>query len=853
MSERCRIEVLESRTLLSSLPPGFSESTAITGLTRPTSLAVLPDGRWLITQQGGQLRVVQNGVLSPTVAASLSVDSQGERGLLGVAADPNFASNHFIYLYYTPTGTTKGNRVVRYTLGDNGAVTSGATQLMQLENLSNATNHNGGAMHFGADGRLYIATGENALPSHAQTLSNRFGKILRINADGSIPTDNPFYNTASGDNRSIWAYGLRNAFTFAVHPTSGRMHINDVGQNTWEEVNLGRAGANYGWPTTEGATNNPAFDSPIYAYNHNNSARAIAGGAFYAGAKQQFPTSYAGDYFFGDYVNGDLRVMDAATNAVTLFGTGLARPVDLDVLPDGSMLYLGFDGTVRKITYAAAAQAPAITQQPQDQTRATGQRATFTVGTSGTAPLSYQWYRNGSAITGATGTTYTTPILATGDNNALFHVVVSNAAGKATSATAKLTVTANTAPTPVINTPAAGGTFYAGQTISYSGSASDTQDGTLAASKLNWTIEYITGGVVRPFDTQIGVASGSFVVPTVTPYTKSDVNFRITLTATDSAGAQTSVVRQLNPVLSTINLSANFSGVPILLDGQPQNTPISISSLQGLQRTLEAPTTFTQNNVTYAFTRWSDNGPRSRTFHVPPGTLNLSATYTASSSGTGQLSGYVINDLNADGAWSRGEAGVAGRTVWLDADNDKILDAGERTQTTASNGKYTFSNLPTGLQIIRQVLPSGWRQTRPAPGNAFTINLGPGQVAGGYDFAATNDGSTPPPTGGTISFSGYVIKDSNADGAWSRGEFGIAGRTVWLDADNDNILDATERRLTTASNGKYVFSDVAAGTYVVRQVLATGWRQTRPAPGNGFVVTLSAGQSRGGLDFGTIG
>src|SRR5439155_25416499 len=145
--------------------------------------------------------------------------------------------------------------------------------------------------------------GENANGATSQTLSNLLGKMLRINADGTIPTDNPFYNSALGNNRAIWALGLRNPFTFAFQPGTPRMFINDVGQSTWEEIDDGIAGSNYGWPTTEGPTSNPAFRSPIYFYGHgttNTTGCAIVGGAFYNPPVLQFPSSYLGKYFFAD-------------------------------------------------------------------------------------------------------------------------------------------------------------------------------------------------------------------------------------------------------------------------------------------------------------------------------------------------------------------------------------------------------------------------------------------------------------------------------------------------------------------------------------------------------------------------
>jgi hypothetical protein len=202
-----------------------------------------------------------------------------------------------------------------------------------------ATNHNGGAIHFGPDGTLFVAVGENATPSNAQTLTNRLGKILRINPDGSIPTDNPFYAVATGANRSIWALGLRNPFTFAFQPVSGTMFVNDVGQSSWEEINRGVAGANYGWPATEGPTGDPRFNSPIHAYTHGEGC-AISGGAFYNPATALFPAQYIGTYFFADFCGGWIRGRAPGTGAIAELAADIASPVDLLVAEDGSLYYL---------------------------------------------------------------------------------------------------------------------------------------------------------------------------------------------------------------------------------------------------------------------------------------------------------------------------------------------------------------------------------------------------------------------------------------------------------------------------------------------------------------------------------
>jgi glucose/arabinose dehydrogenase len=335
---------------------------------------------------------------------TVTVSSTGERGLLGVAFDPDFAVNQYVYVYYTATTPAIHNRVSRFTANGDVAASGSEVVLLDLENLS-ATNHNGGGLAFGPDEKLYIVVGENAVPSNAQTLGNRLGKVLRVNRDGSIPTDNPFFTTATGVNRAIWALGLRNPFTFAFNASGSSMFINDVGQSAQEEINDGRAGANYGWPETEGPTTDPRFDSPRYSYAHAGGACAIVGGAFYSPMTRQFPSDYLNDYFFADYCAGWIRRLDPANgNAVSTFATGISSPVDLKVADDGSLYYLarmsgGTTGVVYRVAYGAS--APAITSQPASRTVAPGASVTFSVRASGQAPLRHQWQRNGSNIAGA--------------------------------------------------------------------------------------------------------------------------------------------------------------------------------------------------------------------------------------------------------------------------------------------------------------------------------------------------------------------------------------------------------------------------------------------------------------------
>jgi glucose/arabinose dehydrogenase len=434
-----------------TLPAGFTETPITTALTAPTAMTFAPDGRLFVAEQGGTLRVIKNGVLLAQPFVTVSTTTSGERGLLGVAFDPNFATNHFVYVYYTATSPTVHNRVSRFVASGDVAVAGSEQQLLNLPDLG-PTNHNGGAIHFGPDGKLYIGVGDNANGANSQSLATPLGKMLRINSDGTIPSDNPFTDPNTGLKSAIWALGLRNPFTFAFQPGTGRMFIDDVGENTWEEIDDGIVGSNYGWPTTEGPTSDPRFRSPLFWYGHGTGPTvgcAIAGGTFYNPPVAQFPPDYVGKYFFADLCGGWIRRFDPATGTATDFASGISSPVDLTVGTDGSLYYLarvsGSSGSVYRVSYTQNV-APTITQQPTPQTVTAGSPATFGVTASGTPPLSYQWQRNGVDIPGAMSSTYTIASPQTTDNGALFRVHVSNAAGSVTSDGVLLTVTSSPPP-----------------------------------------------------------------------------------------------------------------------------------------------------------------------------------------------------------------------------------------------------------------------------------------------------------------------------------------------------------------------------------------------------------------------
>ncbi len=335
-------------------PAGFTVSEGwASGAGSGTAFVQAPDGRFFVAVQDGRLLVVKNGALLSKPFLTVPVDSTGERGLLGVALHPNFASNGWLYVYHTRiNGSQRNNRISRFVAS--GDVSTGtAMASIDLPNVD-ATNHNGGAMRFGPDGKLYVSVGDNATGTKAQDLNDPFGKILRFNDDLSIPADNPFCTTPGKLACAAWAYGLRNPFTFAFQPGTGRMHINDVGQNTWEEINLGAARANYGWPGSEGPNNVGAgITAPLFAYRHSNAVpagsglggffigKAIVGGTFYP-SNGPFPVTYRGKYFFADYVNRWVGVLDVANgNAAYAFANVNPFVVDMLVGVDGALYVLG--------------------------------------------------------------------------------------------------------------------------------------------------------------------------------------------------------------------------------------------------------------------------------------------------------------------------------------------------------------------------------------------------------------------------------------------------------------------------------------------------------------------------------
>lgn len=371
------------------LPDGFSSSRIADGITGATAMAAAADGRVFVCEQTGALRVVRGDRLLPAPFLVVKVDSFWERGLIGVALHPDFPRTPYVYVNYVSPDPVPHHVISRFTARGDEAVPGSERVLLEGDDQTKLggsipAGHQGGALHFGKDGKLYIGIGEQTAGLPAQRLDTFQGKLLRIDPDGSIPRDNPFFVEAREKYRAIWAIGLRNPFAFAVQPGTGRIFVNDVGGSLWEEVNEGFAGANYGWPRAEGPSNDPAFRNPVHAYPRAV-GKSITGGAFYNPAVRQFPAEYEGKYFFMDYDANWIKVLDPDNPRKVLpFAAKVERPVDLRVAPDGSLLLLNRNawvkdakfkpqtGSLWRIRYTGKAPPPVAVRPRRPATAALG-------------------------------------------------------------------------------------------------------------------------------------------------------------------------------------------------------------------------------------------------------------------------------------------------------------------------------------------------------------------------------------------------------------------------------------------------------------------------------------------------
>lgn len=628
-------------------PAGFALTSVAEGLIAPVGAEFADDGRIFVIEKGGAVKIVKDGqVLAQPFYTVANVNDYVDRGLSGIALDPQFTTNGYVYLMYTydnnPSNIAgpKTGRLIRVTANGDQAV-AGSEKVI-LGNIvgdyakpscmdfpansdclaADGLSHAPGSMKFAPDGKLFVSLGDasgydnvdlNAF--RAQDLTNLAGKILRINSDGTAPADNPFYTGNPTDNQSkVFALGMRNPFRMTIRESDGLLMTGDVGWNTWEEVNVVTPGANLGWPCYEASDQQNGAGSPdiqaykdlpqcqqfyaqppanltfpIHIYPHPPSS-AVVSGEFYDGGT--YPQEYRGKFFYGDYakdqiytleLNGD-KQMVAGSDKV--FASNAGGPVAFFKGPDGTLHYLAImKGAIYKIEYSTENRAPNAFADADPKFGSAPLNVQFTSSGS-TDPegdtLSFAWdFGDGSPISNDANPAHT--YAANGKYTAT--LTVSDSFNNASVKTVEVHV-GQTAPTATIHTPTDFTVASPEQVINFSGSATDMQDGTIAADKLKWqaSIQHC------PLDSchvhnivSLTGNSGSFVFP------KHDGPFyvQLSLSVTDSSGLTTTKSVSVYPEGQPITQSLSFDGInDYAVAATPQDFRLQQFTAEAMVKTL---------------------------------------------------------------------------------------------------------------------------------------------------------------------------------------------------------------------------------------------------------------------------
>ncbi len=620
------------------LEPGFQESEYAV-ISDPTSFDWDPSGdMWIAGRSGRIARRPAAGGPAILVGQLTNVDLVGERGLLGIAVDPGFPAEPYIYVYYTDGGPPIRNRVTRLHYSGGALV----DPLVILEGpVLGSPSHNAGNLRFGPDGYLYVSMGNNVVVGSEQDKGSLHGKILRIGKDGSVPGDNPF--AADPNSRpEVWAYGFRNPWRFSFEPDTGNMFIGDVGDGTWEELDLGIAGANYGYPMTEGPDppGVPGVTYPIFSYNHmGGDAAIIAGDHMVAG---NFPAEYVGDFFYADYSDKSITRLRLDASYVPVFDepfvTGIEPfPVHLRVGPDGALYYAGINfDRVYRISYVGGTNQPPIAQVSAVPSSGPAPLGVQFDGAGSSdpdgapQPLSYQWSfgDGGTSTAPAPSHTYSTP--------GAWTATLTVSDGQATDQRSLPIVSGNSVPVPVITAPVQGSMFNAGDTIQFAGQATDPEDGPIGPASLSWTILFHHGTHIHPYLGPVSsTASGDFLAQD-RGETAPNVWYEIILKATDSgaplgpAGILSGTDHvEIFPPLATLQLRTAPKGdLALTLEGQPITAPLDAVGVVGMIRTIgTASPQSPGDGRSYTFAGWSDSGAQQHEIVTPPVTTLYEATF----------------------------------------------------------------------------------------------------------------------------------------------------------------------------------------------------------------------------------
>jgi len=713
--------------------PQFAEEIVFSGLTQPIAIDFAADGTAFVAEKSGLIKVFDSVAdPTPTTFADLrtNVHDYWDRGLLGIAVDPEYAVNGRVYVAYTynaplgqtapywpdgcPTPPGGGGSADDGCLasGRLSVVTAGgAEQELIRDWCQQFASHSMSDIVFDLEGALIVNGGDGAnfnttdygqlggakgdppgapgpVPANpcgdppggaggAMTIptaqggalraqdvrssgdpTGLSGSIIRVNRmTGAAMSDNPAIGASDPNTRRIIAHGVRNPFRMAVHPVSGELWFGDVGWGTWEEINRHSdpdgAVRNFGWPCREGSSLQPgsygqldlclsmsSWTSPVFAYHHASetvsgdgcgTGGAVSGMAFYPGG--DYPDAYDNALFFADYARGCIWVMRNGASgmpdpATTSWFADASVPVDLTIGPEGDLYYVDLGGqTVRRISYTPGNRAPdaAVSADP----------------TSGAAPLEVDFDASGSTDPDLDPLTYAWDFDEDGDglfNDATgvaptntfeqpgsYTVRVRASDGNGGTDVASITINAgNNPPTAIIGQPSAGLAWSVDQTITFSGTASDPDQGTLPASALSWQLIQVhcAPGCHEHFvSTWAGVSGGSFVAPDH----EYPSHLVLRLTATDAHGSVDTAEVELHPKTAVIQVRSDPPGLAIGAGWVNQATPFNLTAIDGSSIQLSAADQ-SADGFAYTWTAWSDGGGRTHSVEAS-GTKTVTATF----------------------------------------------------------------------------------------------------------------------------------------------------------------------------------------------------------------------------------
>ncbi|HHW85136.1 MAG TPA: PKD domain-containing protein [Chloroflexi bacterium] len=668
-----------------NLPYGFIQESVVVGLNLPTSFALAPDGRIFIAEKAGRVRVVQNGELlaDPFIDMTTEVNDAADRGLMGIAVDPAWPDRPYVYVafVYDPPeikdrnpGGARVSRVVRLTADAadlNTAIPGSGVVLVGTNSTADhvgnpdqgdaepfscrdadgqpvrdciaaeGTAHTIDMLRFGPEGALYVSVGDGIVNSkgnaRALDINSLNGKILRIDPDtGEGLTSNPFFDGDPGSNRSkVFALGMRNPFRFTVDPRNGRVIVGEVGNEKWEEINIGGPGANFGWPCYEGPeeaatyANCEAFRTGewtvthgVYSYRHTTKPQrgAAIGGDLYLG--RAFPALYRGAYFYHDFNGGVTNFLTFdGSGGVTdnEFATNMPGIVQITATDDALYALSIILGGLWRIRYVPGGDRPPTAVATVDPSGGAAPLEVAFSSERSTDPESsivgYQWdFGDGESSSKANPThTYT--------ENGVYQVTltVTDAAGS-TSTDALEVLVGSEPPAAEILEPGDGAKFRIGEKITFRGRGSDSDDGDLGEGRLAWSgilhhNEHIHYDAVKATG-----ASGEFVFEDH----GDNTYLELCLTVTDSQALQDQECVDVKAEEVTYTFDSVPRGLRITYAGSSYTTPFRVKTYINAKRIIEAPLT-TADGLT--FDSWSDGGAAVHDIVIEDGDRVLTAYY----------------------------------------------------------------------------------------------------------------------------------------------------------------------------------------------------------------------------------